>query len=728
MTKRTFITVDPDGEWQIKNWRHGNKGGEVIEDDDVFDSDEAVFAVAKKKEIEVISIKLTVEADSGYTFKETKKPCIVEIEKGQTWASVKTKVEAKIELSQSYEKVGWKRGGKDGTFLEDLSIFNEDVVVYATSRAKGSPEKPKVTIKVQGDAGVEVSTPDNFKVDSGAKWKDIKANAVSMTKAKTGFSIKSWHLKDESGEELQEAFEFTKNETIFAVSEKQKESAKYYVEHWQENIENADFTKIETEEKTGELGKNTEANAKIYDGFTAQAFTQSLIQANGGTTIKIQYKRNITSLILNLDGGKTATKLEDGADGNKLLKGKYGAKVSEETPTKDGVKFTHWEPALPSNFLANNEDTVYVAKWEATRKIKVNIKADERCRIIGNEYVYVNMTSYDTFSQIKDMIVDRVAFKEKDYDKNYEFYDFREDDEDGDEITDDSKITKDEITIYVRTNYKHFIIKNDRLVGYSGDKPLGILHFPEAIIGVEREAFKDCKDITGLDFSKCSKLGYIDKEAFYSSSKMEKLVFPKNNQLFSIEEKAFYSCGIKNLDLSKCTKLERIEKEAFRSTRLETLNLSDFAKLTEIGEECFSSCGNLKTINLDGCVELTEIGEKCFLECRKMTSIDLSPCSKLKIIKKLTFYSCYELKTVDLSGCSELKELEEECFKLCKNAEVKLPVSIKVIRSVFKWCERTYGSSCSQHGWCKKVLVPNEEIKNLVKNSGYNATIEIYTP
>lgn len=111
-----------------------------------------------------------------------------------------------------------------------------------------------------------------------------------------------------------------------------------------------------------------------------------------------------------------------------------------------------------------------------------------------------------------------------------------------------------------------------------------------------------------------------------------------------------------------------------------------------------------------------------------MTSIDLSSCSKLKIIKKLTFEACDELKTLDLSGCGQLKELEEECFKLCKNAEVKLPASIKVIRSVFKWCERTYGSSCTQYGRCKKVLVPNEEIKNLVNNSGYSGTIEIYTP
>lgn len=605
----TFITVDSESEWIIKNWRHGNKGGEVIEDDDVFDSDESVFAVAKKKEGEVTSIKLTVEADSGYTFKETEKPCIVEIEKGKTWGSVKTKAEAKIELLESYEKVGWKRGGKDGAFLEDLSIFNEDVVVYATSRAKGSPEKPKVTIKVKGDAGVEVSTPDNFKVDSGAKWKDIKANAVSMTKAKTGFSIKSWHLKDETGEELQETFEFNENETIFAVSEKQKESAKYYVEHWQENIENADFTKIETEEKTGELGKNTEANAKIYDGFTAQAFTQSLIQANGGTTIKIQYKRNITSLILNLDGGKTATSLEDGTDDNKLLKGKYGAKVSVETPTKDGVKFTHWEPALPSHFLANDENTVYVAKWDAIRKIKVNIKADKRCRVMGVGYVYVNMASSDIFSKIKNTIMTRIRI---DNYEDYEFYDIRENDEKGDEVTDDSKITKDEITIYVTTTYKHFIIKDNRLVGYNRNhsKPSGIIRLPKAIIGIHSKVFEECSSIEMIDLSRCEELEYIDKRAFYQS-RMREIVFPKNSKLFSIEEEAFRECS-----------------------SLTSLDLSHSKKLEKIGKFSFQSCTNLKDVNLTACTELTEFEPGCFSGCDKLESLDLSQCAKLKTIGK----------------------------------------------------------------------------------------------
>ena len=77
---------------------------------------------------------------------------------------------------------------------------------------------------------------------------------------------------------------------------------------------------------------------------------------------------------------------------------------------------------------------------------------------------------------------------------------------------------------------------------------------------------------------------------------------------------------------------------------------------------------------------------------------------------------------MDLSGCGQLKELGEECFKYCKNAEVKLPASIKVIRGSFEWDGYYYERRC------RKILVPNEEIKNLVNNSGYSGTIEIYTP
>ena len=211
-------------------------------------------------------------------YKEAKKPCTIEIEKGSTWANAKAKAEGKITLVDGFEKTGWKLGGKDGTPLTDETVFNKNETVFATSKIKG---------------------------------------------------------------------------------------VKYKVEHLQENIEDDNFTKVEkdTEKKTGEAGKNTDAKAKSYEGFTVQSFAQSLIKADGSTIVQIKYKRNTISLILNLDGGTTSPALEDGKDGNKLLKGKFEAKVEVGGLSKVNHTFEQWEPALPQTFPKESPSTVYVAKW-----------------------------------------------------------------------------------------------------------------------------------------------------------------------------------------------------------------------------------------------------------------------------------------------------------------------------------------------------------------------------
>ena len=92
----------------------------------------------------------------------------------------------------------------------------------------------------------------------------------------------------------------------------------YKVEHLQENIENDEYSLYESEDKTGDAGKNTNAQAKTYDGFIAQSFAQSLVKVDGSTIVQIKYKRKITFLILNqtmisntsiLPSGKTQFKL-----------------------------------------------------------------------------------------------------------------------------------------------------------------------------------------------------------------------------------------------------------------------------------------------------------------------------------------------------------------------------------------------------------------------------------
>ena len=69
--------------------------------------------------------------------------------------------------------------------------------------------------------------------------------------------------------------------------------------------------------------------------------------------------------------------------------------------------------------------------------------------------------------------------------------------------------------------------------------------------------------------------------------------------------------------------------------------------------------------------------------------------------------------------CSKLTKIGQWAFSGCTNAVVKLPASITEVE------EKAFGKN--NETYCQKVLVPNEEIKQLVIKSGYPENrIEMY--
>ena len=83
-------------------------------------------------------------------------------------------------------------------------------------------------------------------------------------------------------------------------------TASYTVEHYQQNIENDEFTLVndDTEEKSGKIGEDTKAIAKTYEGFTAKTITQEKIADGGSTVVKIEYTRNVVTLTFDTDDFK----------------------------------------------------------------------------------------------------------------------------------------------------------------------------------------------------------------------------------------------------------------------------------------------------------------------------------------------------------------------------------------------------------------------------------------
>ena len=85
----------------------------------------------------------------------------------------------------------------------------------------------------------------------------------------------------------------------------------YTVEHYQENLNNDDYTIVssETETKSGAPYEMTTATAKSFTGFSAQTIEQQEINPNGETVVKIYYKRIRCKInaTVNVNGRGTTT-------------------------------------------------------------------------------------------------------------------------------------------------------------------------------------------------------------------------------------------------------------------------------------------------------------------------------------------------------------------------------------------------------------------------------------
>lgn len=140
-----------------------------------------------------------------------------------------------------------------------------------------------------------------------------------------------------------------------------KTNIQYTVKHWQQNIENDEYTEVtaDREMKQGTTATATAAEAKDYTGFTAQPFEQGTIAGDGSTVVNIYYNRNKHTVTwLN---GETAIETDENV--------KFGTTPSYdgETPTKIREDytcvFTGWSPEIVP---LEDHNTTYTAQFEET--------------------------------------------------------------------------------------------------------------------------------------------------------------------------------------------------------------------------------------------------------------------------------------------------------------------------------------------------------------------------
>ena len=150
---------------------------------------------------------------------------------------------------------------------------------------------------------------------------------------KPGYTFDGWYngsAKVENGATVTSSMTLTAHWKAAEVS--------YTVIHWWENADDDGYSFHESENKTGMTGKEANAKAKSYDGFTAQSVTKKTIKGDGSTIVSVYYKRNVyeVKFYSYSTGGffgpwKPSKEYED-----LRITAKYGQDISKKWPTYSG--------------------------------------------------------------------------------------------------------------------------------------------------------------------------------------------------------------------------------------------------------------------------------------------------------------------------------------------------------------------------------------------------------
>ena len=151
-------------------------------------------------------------------------------------------------------------------------------------------------------------------------------NLSTVTPTRSGYTFDGWYIDG------QKVTSVSAEATVTAHWKANSET-KYTVIHWQENADDNEYSSKDIEKKTGATNSTTNAKAKSYSGFTAQAITQKTIAGDGSTIVNVYYKRNVYDVKFYSYSGWFSSSEEYTS---LRITAKYGANISDKWPTYDG--------------------------------------------------------------------------------------------------------------------------------------------------------------------------------------------------------------------------------------------------------------------------------------------------------------------------------------------------------------------------------------------------------
>lgn len=221
---------------------------------------------------------------------------------------------AKVELTMSKEKgvVGWSTT-LDSETAETITFAAGDTYVYPVV-------KTGFWVTFNTDGGDYVAP--QFRMEP--------LDLSTITPTRNGYTFDGWYDADGKPVTTVSA------EATVTAQWTESSNTQYRVFHWQENANDDEYSSMDIEKKTGATNSTTNAKAKSYSGFTAQAITQKTIAGDGSTIVNVYYKRNVYDVkfyTIRHSGGLFGHSYYE-EDTSLRITAKYGAVICDRWPNK----------------------------------------------------------------------------------------------------------------------------------------------------------------------------------------------------------------------------------------------------------------------------------------------------------------------------------------------------------------------------------------------------------
>ena len=196
-------------------------------------------------------------------------------------------------------------------------------------------------------------------VTGGGLYDYNTAHTITAT-PKSGFKFVKWNDDNTNASR-----EVTVTADVTFTATFDYDIANYTVKHWQQNIDNDEYTEVVADRQTdlsGTIGTATAAEAKTYTGFDAQPFDQVAI-ALENTEVNIYYNRKTYTIIwdVKLNGEREAYKkdtLRYGATPS------YGDDPTKEQSESQVFTFSGWTPTP----YAVDKDQTYTGSFNVAAR------------------------------------------------------------------------------------------------------------------------------------------------------------------------------------------------------------------------------------------------------------------------------------------------------------------------------------------------------------------------